>query len=158
MVTSKAVFHEDDPLLLDAQLSDEERAVAHVAHKYCQEKLAPRVLEAFREGKSEPAIYREMGELGLQGCLRLGRMRDEGSAAVELTSIFKRNNCGKALEIARTARDMLGGNGISDEYGVARHLVNLEVVNTYEGTHDIHALILGRQLWGLRPSRRLRIS
>ena len=69
MVTSKAIFHEDDPLLLDAQLSDEERAVAHVAHKYCQEKLAPRVLEAFREGKSEPAIYREMGELGLLGAM-----------------------------------------------------------------------------------------
>ena len=390
MVTSKAVFHGDDPLLLDAQLSDEERAVAHTARRYCQEKLAPRVLEAFREGKSEPAIYREMGELGLlgamipetyggadlnyvsyglitrelervdsgyrsmmsaqaslvmlpihefgseamkqkylprlatgelvgcfgltepdsgsdpggmitrakkapggwsltgaktwitnspiadlllvwakdeegeirgfllekgskglstptihgkvglrvgitgeivmdgvfcpdensfpdvrglkgpftglnsarfgicwgamgaaedcyrrardyvldrrqfgkplaanqlvqkklvdmlteialglQGCLRLGRMRDEASAAVELTSIFKRNNCGKALEIARTARDMLGGNGISDEYGVVRHLVNLEVVNTYEGTHDIHALILGRAITGI---------
>jgi glutaryl-CoA dehydrogenase len=87
--------------------------------------------------------------LGLQGCLRLGRMRDEGSAAVELTSIFKRNNCGKALEIARMARDMMGGNGISDEYGVARHLVNLEVVNTYEGTHDIHALILGRAITGI---------
>jgi glutaryl-CoA dehydrogenase len=87
--------------------------------------------------------------LGLQGCLRLGRMRDEGSAAVELTSIFKRNNCGKALDIARMARDMLGGNGISDEYGVARHLVNLEVVNTYEGTHDIHALILGRAITGI---------
>jgi glutaryl-CoA dehydrogenase len=87
--------------------------------------------------------------LGLQGCLRLGRMRDEASAAVELTSIFKRNNCGKALEIARMARDMMGGNGISDEYGVARHLVNLEVVNTYEGTHDIHALILGRAITGI---------
>ncbi|MFP5396815.1 MAG: acyl-CoA dehydrogenase, partial [Gammaproteobacteria bacterium] len=81
--------------------------------------------------------------LGLQGCLRLGRMKDEGSAAVEITSIMKRNSCGKALDIARTARDMLGGNGISDEFGIARHLVNLEVVNTYEGTHDIHALILG---------------
>ena len=87
--------------------------------------------------------------LGLQGCLRLGRMRDEGSAAVELTSLFKRNNCGKALEVARTARDMLGGNGISDEYEIARHLVNLEVVNTYEGTHDIHALILGRAITGI---------
>ena len=390
MATSKAVFHEDDPLLLDAQLSDEERAVANATREYCQEKLAPRVLEAFREEKTDPSIYREMGELGLlgatipetyggsglnyvcygliarelervdsgyrsmmsiqsslvmlpihefgteamrqqylpklatgeliscfgltepnhgsdpgnmitrakktaggwlltgaktwissspiadvfliwakdddgqirgfllekawkglstptihgkiglrtgitgevvmdgvfcpeenvfpdvrglkgpftslnsarfgicwgvlgaaedcyrrareyvldrkqfgkplaanqlvqkklvdmlteitlglQGCLRLGRMRDEGSAAVELTSIFKRNNCGKALEIARTARDMLGGNGISDEYGVARHLVNLEVVNTYEGTHDIHALILGRAITGI---------
>jgi glutaryl-CoA dehydrogenase len=88
--------------------------------------------------------------LGLQGCLRLGRMKDEGTAAVELTSIMKRNSCGKALEIARTARDMLGGNGISDEFGVARHLVNLEVVNTYEGTHDIHALILGRAITGIQ--------
>jgi glutaryl-CoA dehydrogenase len=84
--------------------------------------------------------------LGLQGCLRLGRMKDEGSASVEITSILKRNSCGKALDIAR---DMMGGNGISDEFGVARHLVNLEVVNTYEGTHDIHALILGRAITGI---------
>ncbi len=88
--------------------------------------------------------------LGLQGCLRLGRMKDEGTAAVEITSIMKRNSCGKALDIARTARDMMGGNGISDEFGVARHLVNLEVVNTYEGTHDIHALILGRAQTGIQ--------
>jgi glutaryl-CoA dehydrogenase len=88
--------------------------------------------------------------LGLQGCLRLGRMKDEGSAATETTSIMKRNSCGKALEIARLARDMLGGNGISDEFGVIRHLVNLEVVNTYEGTHDIHALILGRAQTGIQ--------
>ncbi len=88
--------------------------------------------------------------LGLQGCLRLGRMKDEGSAAVEITSIMKRNSCGKSLDIARLARDMMGGNGISDEYGVARHLVNLEVVNTYEGTHDIHALILGRAQTGIQ--------
>jgi glutaryl-CoA dehydrogenase len=87
--------------------------------------------------------------LGLQGCLRLGRMKDEGTAAVEITSLLKRNSCGKALDIARMARDMMGGNGISDEYGVARHLVNLEVVNTYEGTHDIHALILGRAQTGI---------
>jgi glutaryl-CoA dehydrogenase len=87
--------------------------------------------------------------LGLQACLRLGRMRDDGTAAVEITSMLKRNSCGKALEVARTARDMLGGNGISDEYGVIRHLVNLEVVNTYEGTHDIHALILGRAQTGI---------
>jgi glutaryl-CoA dehydrogenase len=87
--------------------------------------------------------------LGLQGCLRLGRMKDEGTAAVEITSIMKRNSCGKALEIARVARDMLGGNGISDEFGIARHLVNLEVVNTYEGTHDVHALILGRAQTGI---------
>jgi glutaryl-CoA dehydrogenase len=88
--------------------------------------------------------------LGLQSCLRLGRMKDEGTAAVEITSIMKRNSGGKALDIARTARDMLGGNGISDEYGVIRHLVNLEVVNTYEGTHDVHALILGRAQTGLQ--------
>jgi glutaryl-CoA dehydrogenase len=88
--------------------------------------------------------------LGLQGCLRLGRMKDEGTAAPEVTSIMKRNSCGKALEIARLARDMLGGNGISDEFGVIRHLVNLEVVNTYEGTHDIHALILGRAQTGIQ--------
>ncbi|MCD6041959.1 MAG: acyl-CoA dehydrogenase [Burkholderiales bacterium] len=88
--------------------------------------------------------------LGLQGCLRLGRMKDEGTAAPELTSILKRNSCGKALEIARVARDMLGGNGISDEFGVIRHVVNLEVVNTYEGTHDIHALILGRAITGIQ--------
>ena len=88
--------------------------------------------------------------LGLQGCLCLGRMKDEGSAAVEITSMLKRNSCGKALEIARLARDMLGGNGISDEFGVARHLVNLEVVNTYEGTHDVHALILGRAQTGIQ--------
>ncbi|QBM19201.1 acyl-CoA dehydrogenase [Marinobacter sp. JH2] len=88
--------------------------------------------------------------LGLQGALRLGRMKDEGSAAVEITSIMKRNSCGKALEVARLARDMLGGNGISDEFGIARHLVNLEVVNTYEGTHDVHALILGRAQTGIQ--------
>jgi glutaryl-CoA dehydrogenase len=88
--------------------------------------------------------------LGLQGCLRLGRMKDEGTASVEITSIMKRNSCGKALDVARAARDMLGGNGISDEYGVIRHVVNLEVVNTYEGTHDIHTLILGRAQTGIQ--------
>jgi glutaryl-CoA dehydrogenase len=88
--------------------------------------------------------------LGLQGVLRLGRMKDEGIASPEITSIMKRNSCGKALDIARLARDMMGGNGISDEFGVARHLVNLEVVNTYEGTHDIHALILGRAQTGIQ--------
>ena len=87
--------------------------------------------------------------LGLQGCLRLGRMKEEGTAAVELTSLLKRNSAGKALEIARLARDMMGGNGITDEFAVIRHLVNLEVVNTYEGTHDIHALILGRAQTGI---------
>jgi glutaryl-CoA dehydrogenase len=88
--------------------------------------------------------------LALQGCLRLGRMKDEDTAAVEITSLMKRNSCGKALDVARLARDMLGANGISDEFGVIRHLVNLEVVNTYEGTHDVHALILGRAQTGLQ--------
>ncbi len=88
--------------------------------------------------------------IGLQACLRLGRMKDEGIAAPEVTSILKRNSCGKALDIARSARDMLGGNGISDEFGIIRHVVNLEVVNTYEGTHDIHALILGRAITGIQ--------
>jgi glutaryl-CoA dehydrogenase len=88
--------------------------------------------------------------LALQACLRLGRMRDQGTAAVEITSMLKRNSCGKALDVARAARDMLGGNGISDEFGVIRHMVNLEVVNTYEGTHDIHALILGRAQTGIQ--------
>jgi glutaryl-CoA dehydrogenase len=88
--------------------------------------------------------------LGLQGCLRLGRLKDEGADAPEMTSIMKRNSCGKALDVARVARDMLGGNGISDEFGVVRHMLNLEVVNTYEGTHDIHALILGRAQTGIQ--------
>ncbi len=87
--------------------------------------------------------------LGIQGALRLGRMMDDGSATPEIVSLMKRNSCGKALDIARTARDMLGGNGISDDFGVIRHLVNLEVVNTYEGTHDVHALILGRAQTGI---------
>jgi glutaryl-CoA dehydrogenase len=87
--------------------------------------------------------------LGLQGCLRLGRMKDQGIAAPEITSIMKRNSCGKALDIARAARDMHGGNGIVDEFHVIRHVLNLETVNTYEGTHDIHALILGRAQTGI---------
>jgi glutaryl-CoA dehydrogenase len=104
------------------------------ANQLIQKKLADMVTEI---------------SLGLQGCLRLGRMKEEGHPPVELTSILKRNSCGKSLDIARAARDMLGGNGISDEFGVARHLVNLEVVNTYEGTHDIHALIVGRAVTGI---------
>jgi glutaryl-CoA dehydrogenase len=87
--------------------------------------------------------------LGLQGCLRHGRMKEAGTAAPEITSILKRNSCGKALEVARLARDIHGGNGIVDDYHVIRHVMNLETVNTYEGTHDIHALILGRAQTGL---------
>ncbi|MDR3373986.1 MAG: acyl-CoA dehydrogenase [Ancalomicrobiaceae bacterium] len=103
------------------------------ANQLIQKKLADMVTEI---------------SLGLQGCLRLGRLKEAGHPPVELTSILKRNSCGKALDIARACRDMLGGNGISDEFAIARHLVNLEVVNTYEGTHDIHALILGRAITG----------
>src|SRR5947199_10316079 len=88
-------------------------------------------------------------KLGLQGCLRLVRLNDEDNAAPEITSIMKRNSCGKALDIARMARDMHGGNGIVDEFHVIRHVLNLETVNTYEGTHDIHALILGRAQTGI---------
>ena len=88
--------------------------------------------------------------LGLQGALRLGRLIDEGRGAPEAVSLMKRNNCGKALDIARLARDMHGGNGISSEYGIMRHAQNLETVNTYEGTHDIHALILGRAQTGIQ--------
>ena len=87
--------------------------------------------------------------LGLQSCLRVGRLRDENRAAPEMISLIKRNSCGKALDIARVARDMHGGNGISDEYHVIRHVMNLEAVNTYEGTHDVHALILGRAQTGI---------
>jgi glutaryl-CoA dehydrogenase len=88
--------------------------------------------------------------LGTHACLRLGRLFDEGRVAPEAISLLKRNNCGKALEIARTARDMHGGNGVADEYHVIRHMMNLEAVNTYEGTHDVHALILGRAQTGIQ--------
>jgi len=87
--------------------------------------------------------------LGLHGVLRLGRLLDEGNASPEMISLLKRNNCGKALDIARQSRDMHGGNGIADEYHIMRHMVNLETVNTYEGAHDVHALILGRAITGL---------
>ena len=88
--------------------------------------------------------------LGLLGALQLGRMLDAHTAEPPAISLMKRNNCGKALDIARMARDMHGGNGISDEYGIIRHVMNLEAVNTYEGTHDVHALILGRAQTGIQ--------
>lgn len=88
--------------------------------------------------------------LGLQACLQVARLKDKGCDCPEMTSLIKRNSCGKALKISRNARDMLGGNGISDEYHIIRHLTNLESVNTYEGTHDIHALILGKAITGLQ--------
>ncbi len=104
------------------------------ANQLVQKKLADMQTEIF---------------IGLQACLQAGRLRDNNQLAPETISMIKRNSCGKALDIARTARDMLGGNGISDEYPVMRHMLNLETVNTYEGTHDIHALILGRAITGL---------
>ncbi|KVL13921.1 acyl-CoA dehydrogenase [Burkholderia ubonensis] len=123
----------------------------HTARQYVLErKQFGRPLAANQLIQKKLADMQTEITLGLQGVLRLGRMKDEGTAAVEITSIMKRNSCGKALDIARLARDMLGGNGISDEFCVARHLVNLEVVNTYEGTHDIHALILGRAQTGIQ--------
>jgi len=88
--------------------------------------------------------------LGLQAALQLGRMMDDGTATPDAISLLKRNNCGKSLDIARVARDMHGGNGIADEYHVIRHVMNLEAVNTYEGTHDVHALILGRGQTGIQ--------
>ena len=122
----------------------------HAARQYTMDrKQFGRPLAANQLIQKKLADMQTEISLGLQGCLRLGRMKDEGTAAVEITSILKRNSCGKSLDIARLARDMMGGNGISDEFGVARHLVNLEVVNTYEGTHDIHALILGRAQTGI---------
>ncbi len=123
----------------------------HMARQYTMDrKQFGRPLAANQLIQKKLADMQTEITLGLQGCLRLGRMKDEGTAAVEITSMMKRNSCGKALDVARMARDMLGGNGISDEFGVARHLVNLEVVNTYEGTHDVHALILGRAQTGLQ--------
>ena len=123
----------------------------HTARQYTiDRKQFGRPLAATQLVQKKLADMQTEITLALQGCLRLGRMKDEGTDSVEITSIMKRNSCGKALDIARVARDMLGGNGISDEYGVIRHVVNLEVVNTYEGTHDIHALILGRAQTGLQ--------
>mmetsp|Transcript_53442 Transcript_53442/g.159920 ORF Transcript_53442/g.159920 Transcript_53442/m.159920 type:complete len:179 (+) Transcript_53442:92-628(+) len=87
--------------------------------------------------------------LGRQACLQVGRLMEKGIAAPDMISMIKRNSCGKSLDIARMARDMLGGNGVSDEYHIIRHVMNLEAVNTYEGTHDIHALILGRAITGI---------
>ena len=122
----------------------------HTARQYTMDRMQfGRPIAANQLIQKKLADMQTEITMALQGCLRLGRMKDEGTASVEITSIMKRNSCGKSLDIARMARDMLGGNGISDEFGIARHLVNLEVVNTYEGTHDIHALILGRAQTGI---------
>ena len=117
----------------------------HAARDYTMErKQFGRPLAANQLIQLKLADMQTEISLGLQGCLRAGKLMDSDSIAPELISLIKRNSCGKALQVARQARDMLGGNGISDEYPVMRHMMNLEVVNTYEGTHDIHALILGR--------------
>jgi glutaryl-CoA dehydrogenase len=122
----------------------------HTARQYTLDrKQFDRPLAANQLVQKKLADMQTEITLGIQGVLRLGRMMDDGSATPEIVSMMKRNSCGKALDIARTARDMLGGNGISDEFGVIRHVVNLEVVNTYEGTHDVHALILGRAQTGI---------
>ncbi len=122
----------------------------HAARDYCLErKQFGRPLAATQLIQKKLADMQTEITLGLQACLQLGRLFDEGIVHHEAVSMLKRNSCGKALEIARTARDMHGGNGVADEYHVIRHVLNLEAVNTYEGTHDIHALILGRAQTGI---------
>ncbi|WP_425404694.1 acyl-CoA dehydrogenase [Hwanghaeella sp.] len=123
----------------------------HAARDYVMErKQFGRPLAATQLMQKKLADMQTEISLALQGCLRAGQLKDEGRCPPELISLLKRNSCGKSLEIARTARDMHGGNGVSDEYHVIRHVMNLEAVNTYEGTHDIHALILGRAQTGLQ--------
>jgi len=123
----------------------------HAARTYTMErKQFGRPLAANQLIQKKLADMQTEITLGLQACLRLGQLKDQGQAAPEMISMLKRNSCGKALDIARMARDMHGGNGVSDEFHVIRHVMNLEAVNTYEGTHDIHALILGRAQTGLQ--------
>ena len=123
----------------------------HAARQYTMDrKQFGRPLAANQLIQKKLADMQTEITLGLHSCLRLGRLMDEGRAAPEMISLLKRNNCGKSLDIARVARDMHGGNGVSDEYHVIRHVMNLEAVNTYEGTHDVHALILGRAQTGLQ--------
>jgi glutaryl-CoA dehydrogenase len=123
----------------------------HAARRYVLErKQFGRPLAANQLIQKKLADMQTEIALGLQGALQLGRLIDAGQSAPEIVSMMKRNNCGKALDIARVARDMHGGNGIADEYHVIRHVLNLEAVNTYEGTHDIHALILGRAQTGIQ--------
>jgi len=123
----------------------------HAARNYTMDRIQfGRPLAATQLIQKKLADMQTEISLGLQGCLRLGRLMDDHAASAELISMMKRNNCGKALAVAREARDMHGGNGVSDEYPVIRHVMNLEAVNTYEGTHDIHALILGRAQTGIQ--------
>ena len=123
----------------------------HAAQSYTLERIQfNRPLAATQLVQKKLADMQTEISLGLQGALRMGRLMDDNACPVELISLMKRNNAGKALDIARVSRDMHGGNGISDEYGVIRHVMNLEAVNTYEGTHDVHALILGRAQTGIQ--------
>jgi len=123
----------------------------HAARQYTLDRIQfGRPLAATQLIQKKLADMQTEISLGLQGCLQMGRLMDAGNCPVELISLLKRNNCGKALDIARQSRDMHGGNGISDEFGVIRHVMNLEAVNTYEGTHDVHALILGRAQTGIQ--------
>ena len=122
----------------------------HAARDYTMQRIIfGRPLAATQLIQKKLADMQTEITIGLQAVLRLGRLLDEGAAAPEMISLCKRNSCGKALDIARMARDMHGGNGIADEYHVIRHVMNLEAVNTYEGTHDVHALVLGRAQTGL---------
>ncbi len=122
----------------------------HAARQYTMDRtMFGKPLAATQLVQKKLADMQTEISLGLQGALRVGRLLDDGRATPEMISLVKRNSCGKALEIARVARDMHGGNGISDEFHVVRHMMNLEAVNTYEGTHDVHALILGRAQTGL---------
>ncbi len=157
-------FDWQDPLLLDGLLDEEERMVRDSARDYCQDKLMPRILEANRREIFDPEILAEMGALGFLGAT----LQDYGCAGVNyvcyglLAREVERVDSGyrSAMSVqsslvmhpihARTSRDMHGGNGVSDEYHVIRHAMNLEAVNTYEGTHDIHALILGRAQTGIQ--------
>jgi glutaryl-CoA dehydrogenase len=118
------------------------------AAEFCWQAARDYVMERKQFGR--PLGANQLIQKGLQSVLRVGRLMDESRATPEMVSLIKRNSCGKALDIARTARDMHGGNGVSDEYHVIRHVMNLEAVNTYEGTHDIHALILGRAQTGIQ--------
>ena len=122
----------------------------HAARDYTMQRMMfGRPLAATQLVQKKLADMQTEITIGLQGALRLGRLMEEGAAAPEMISLMKRNNCGKSIDIARVSRDMHGGNGIADEYHVIRHVMNLEAVNTYEGTHDVHALILGRAQTGL---------
>jgi len=129
------------------------------AAEFCWQRARDYVLDRKQFGRPLAAnqlIQKKLADMqteiavGLQACLRVGRLKDQGHAQPEMISLIKRNSCGKALDIARVARDMHGGNGVSDEYHVIRHVMNLEAVNTYEGTHDVHALILGRAMTGIQ--------